>query len=230
MHESFLAVTKTIPCCKRDFIEWHGGIAHYGFWAVLVDDQGWLELLETARLHVRQFIHPGYRRAPHITVAACGLLREEHFSTQLQRRQATALTEEKVPPFFLKAGALDSFASAPYITVEDPAGSLDELRTILATISKEDNPADYKPHITLGLYQEAFETLLVANHLQDFRPVPVRQLLVTELAFCVYETSNIQGQFIVLERVALAGSHRIEEILESAPPGGNTGVTPLANP
>jgi 2'-5' RNA ligase len=205
MHESFLAVAKTIPCCTRDFVEWHRGIERYGFWAVLVDDRDWLELLETARSHVGQLIHPGYQRAPHITVAACGLLSEEHFSRQLQRRQAAALTEEKVPPFLLGAGALDSFASAPYITVEDPAGSLAGLRSILATISKEDSPGNYKPHITLGLYQEAFETQSVASHLQAFRLPPVRQLLVTELAFCAYETSNVQGPFAVLERVPFAG-------------------------
>jgi len=209
MYKSFLAVSKTIPHCKRDFVEWHRGISHYGFWAVLVDDQGWLELLETARSHMKRFIHPGYQRAPHITVAACGLLSEEHFSTKLQERQAAALTEAKVTPFFLKVGALDSFASAPYITVEDQAGALGQIRSILATISKEDNPAGYKPHITLGLYQEAFDTLRVAKHLQEFRPVPTRSLFVTELAFCAYETGNIQGPFTVLERVALNGFHRI---------------------
>jgi len=205
MNEPFISASKTIPHCERDFAEWHRGISHYGFWGVLVEDQGWLELFEAARSHVERFLHPGYRRAPHITVAACGLLSEEHFSPTLQRRQTTALNEANVPPFFLMTGMLDSFASAPYITVEDPDGSLDELRSILATISQEDNPADYKPHITLGLYQEAFETLRVANHLREFRSVSTRQLSVTELAFCVYETGDIQGPFSVVERVALAG-------------------------
>lgn len=171
-----------------------------------MNDRGWLELLRNARSHVERFLHPGYRRAPHITVAACGLFSEEHFSTELQRRQTTALQEAKLQPFFLNAGVLDSFASAPYITVEDPEGSLDELRSILAAISKEDNPADYKPHITLGLYRKAFETLSVANHLRKFRSASTKQLSVTELAFCVYETSDIQGPFIVVKRVALAGS------------------------
>lgn len=218
MNESFISVSKTILHCERDLAEWHRGISHYGFWAVLVDDQGWLELFEAARAHVERFIHPGYRRAPHITLAACGLLSEEHFSPTLQRRQATALNEAKVPPFFLRTGMLDSFASAPYITVEDPDGSLDKLRSILATVSQEDNPpGSYRPHITLGLYQEAFETLQVANHLQEFRSVSTRQLSVTELAFCVYETSDMQGPFSVVERVALAGPDRTEGVPGSAP-------------
>lgn len=204
MNEPFISVSKTIPYCDHDFVEWHRGISHYGFWAVLANDQEWLALLETARSHVERFIHPGYGRGPHITVAACGLLSEEHFSTALQRRQTTALNEAKVPPFFLRAGMLDSFASAPYITVEDPDGSLGKIRSILATISKEDNPADYyRPHITLGLFQEAFEMQRVAHHLQQFRPVSIRQLSVTELAFCAFKTSDLQGPFVVVERVAL---------------------------
>jgi len=205
MYESFLAVTKTIPHSDRDFVEWHRGISHYGFWAVLVDDRSWLDLLETARAHVKQFIHPAYQRAPHITVAACGLLSEEHFSAQLQKRQADALAAAHVTSFFLRAGALDSFTSAPHITVEDQAESLDRLRSILAAISKEDNPAhSYRPHVTLGLYQEAFDTLQVAQHLKKFQPISTRQLLVTELAFCAYETSDLQGPFTVTERVVLS--------------------------
>lgn len=218
MNEFFLSVSKTIPHRELDFAEWHRGISHYGFWAVLVDDQGWLDLFEAACAHVERFLHPGYRRAPHITVAACGLLSEEHFSPTLQRRQAAALDGAKVPPFFLRAGMLDSFASAPYITVEDPEGSLGQLRSILALISEEDNPpGSYRPHITLGLYREAFETLRVADHLQEFRSVATRQLSVTEVAFCAYETRDIQGPFSVVERVALTGPDHTEGVLGSAP-------------
>lgn len=203
MNESFLARAKTIPHSNRDFVEWHGGIPHYGFWAVLAGGKGWLEMLEAARSHVKQFIHPGYRRGPHITVFACGLLHEDHFSSRLQRRQAAALREANLAPFLLRAGALDSFAAAPYIAAEDPNGSLDRIRSMLAAISQEDNPADYRPHVTLGLYREAFDTAVVADHLQRFRPEQAISLPVTELAFCAYETGDIQGPFAVLERVAL---------------------------
>jgi 2'-5' RNA ligase len=220
MYESFLSTAKTIPHCERDFAEWHRGASQYGFWAVLVDDPDWLALFEAACSHVRQFIHPGYRRAPHITVAACGLLSEGHFSPQLQKRQTTALTEAKMTPFFLETGPLDSFTSAPYITVEYPAGSLDQIRSILAAVSEEDDPADYKPHITLGLYQGAFDTSRVANHLSRFRHLPTRSLQVNELSFCVYETRSIQGPFIVLERVALNCVHRIEEVPDSVSNAG----------
>jgi 2'-5' RNA ligase len=139
-------------------------------------------------------------------VAACGLLSEKHFSRGLQKRQAEALAGARIPPLSLTAGALDSFTSAPYLTVEDPAGSLDRIRSVLKDISKEDNPpARYRPHVTLGLYQAAFGTQLVADHLKAFCPLPAGPLRVTELAFCAYETSRIQGPFVVLERVKFNG-------------------------
>jgi 2'-5' RNA ligase len=211
MNESFISVSKTIPYSDRDFVEWHSGISHYGFWAVLVNDYDWLALLETARSHVKKFLHPGYERAPHITVAACGLLSDEQFSAKLLECQTAALNEAKVPPFFLRAGMLDSFESAPYLTVEDPEGSLGKLRSLLAAVSQEDNPADfYKPHITLGLYREAFEMVQVTHHLQEFRPLAISHLRVTEVAFCAYETSNLQGPFVVVERVAFTGPDQRE--------------------
>ena len=206
MYEVFIANAKTTPFCNRDFAEWHGGISHYGFWAVLVFDGSWLELLERARSHVRQFIHPGYRRAPHITIAASGLLSDGHFTARLLESQVAALKDAKISPFSLEAGGLASFASAPYITVEDPNGSLGQIRSILAMISAEDSPAAYMPHITLGLYHDAFDTSQVAKHLRDFRAVETRPFAVAELTFCSYETRNIQGPLAVLKRVTLSGS------------------------
>lgn len=209
MYESFLSVTNTEPYCRRDFVEWHHGIAHYGFWAVLVGEQNWHDLLKDARAHVKQFIHNGYRRAPHVTIAAAGLISEDLFSPYLQKSQSTALAEAGVRPFPLLAGAIDSFTTAPYITVEDPSGGLGQIRSILATVAGEDDPACYTPHLTLGLYLDAYDTAQVAAHLRAFQPVNPGPLLVTELAFCAYETRDIQGPFVILDRVDLSGDQRI---------------------
>lgn len=203
MYEAFLSTPKTIPHRDRDFAEWHNGVSQYGFWAVVVDDSNCLELFDAARSHVKPFIHPGYQREPHITITACGLLDETYFSTQRLERQLVALTEAMIAPFSLNAKSLDSFASAPYITVEDPTETLHQIRGILTGISKEDNPAEYQPHITLGLYRDAFDTFQVADCLKRFECAPIRPMSVTELAFCVYETKEIQGPFRVRERVKL---------------------------
>ncbi len=213
MYEAFLTTPKTIPQCDRDFVEWHGGVSYYGFWAVVVDDPNWLELFDVARSHVKQFIHPGYRRKPHITIVACGLLDQKRFSAHLLERQLVTLIEAVIKPFSLNAGSLDSFAAAPYITVEDPSGSLNQIRKLLTTISKEDNPAQYKRHVTLGLYRDAFDTLQVADCFQAFKHAPISSMLVSELVFCAYETKEIQGPFSVLERVKLHHTNPVDEQL-----------------
>jgi 2'-5' RNA ligase len=203
MYEAFLQTPQTIAHVERDFVEWHGGIAHYGFWAVVVADPDWLAVFAAARAHVARFVHPGYRRAPHVTVAACGLLAESHVSAAQTARQTAVLATAKLAPFPLYAGPLDSFTSAPMITIQDPTGELERVRECITAVSPEDTPAPYQPHITLGLYRDAFDTAQVVDCLSAFAPAPVQPLLVTELAFCAFETKDIQGPIQILERVNL---------------------------
>lgn len=203
MYEEFLAARKTVPYANRDFSEWHRGVSHYGFWAAIVDGDEWIELFEVASAYVEPYIHSGYRRSPHITITACGLLSQEYFSAQLLDCQLAALSGALISPFTLKNRHLNSFVSAPYISIEDPSGALNQIRRHLMPFSKEDNPAEYQPHITLGLYRDAFYTRQVVDHFKGFPCMPTCKMLVNEIAFCVYETNDIQGPIMILERVAL---------------------------
>ena len=203
MYKNFLLSSKTVPCIDRNFSEWHNGISHYGFWAVAVNDLDWIELCDTAHAHIKQFVHPDYQRRPHITIIACGLLDQNHFSTAQFKRQLRSLNEMMIPPFYLKASSLNSFATAPCLMVEDSEETLMQIRNYLTVISKEDAPVQYQPHITLGFYRDAFNTVEVADCLAKFKYAPIKPMLVTELVFCVYETKKIQGQFSIIKRVRL---------------------------
>lgn len=194
---------QTTPHADRDFHEWHGGIAHYGFWAVAVDCPAWHALFCAACAHAAPFVHAGYRRAPHVTIAAAGLLDERHASPAHLRRQSERLRQARPPVFELHAGGLDSFASAPYVAVDDPSGTLHALRRLLAAIAAEDSPAQYQPHLTVGLYRAAFDFGHVRRHLATFRHPDVPPLPVRELQFCTYQTHDIQGPFTVRTRVPL---------------------------
>ena len=203
MHKNFLLSPRTISCKDRDFLEWHNGISHYGFWAVVIDDPNWIELWKAAHTHIKQFIHPCYQRAPHITITACGLLDQNHFSTEQLKQQLKVLRETTIPPFNLRIGSLNSFTTAPCLMIEDSTETLKQIRDHLGMISKEDVPVQYQPHITLGFYRDVFNTVVVADHLAGFKYAPIKPMLVTELVFCVYETKEIQGQFRIMERVRL---------------------------
>lgn len=213
IYKNFLLTPQTVPCLDRDFVEWHNGISHYGFWAVVIDDPDWIALWSMARTHIKRFINPDYQRAPHITIIACGLLDQNHFSTEQLDRQRRVLNKTKIPPFYLKAGSLNSFTTAPCIMIEDPTGTLMQIRCLLTAISEEDMPVQYQPHITLGFYQDVFSAVEIADWLARFNFAPVRPILVTELAFCVYETKEIQGRFRTMERIKLDSRPAIRSTL-----------------
>jgi 2'-5' RNA ligase len=201
-----LSSPRTVPCLNRDFFEWHNGISDYGFWAVVINDLKWIELWNAAHAYMKKFIHPGYQRAAHITITACGLLDQAHFSAEHLDRQWRVLSEATIPQFYLKVASLNSFTTAPCLMIEDSTGTLKQLRASLSVISKEDAPVQYQPHITLGFYRDAFSTIAVADCLTRFKYKPIKPMLVTELTFCVYETIEIQGQFKIMKRIRLNAS------------------------
>jgi 2'-5' RNA ligase len=203
MYENILLFSRTVPCLDRDFFEWHNGIPHYGFWAVVIDDPNWIDLWKSANAHIKRFVHQDYQRAPHITISACGLLDQNHFSIEQFEKQWRTLSEMIISPFYLKVSSLNSFVTSPCLMIEDSTGTLRLIRDCLAVVSKEDTPVQYEPHITLGLYRDAFSTIEVADCLARFKDMSIKPMLVTELAFCVYKTKEIQGRFRIMNRVRL---------------------------
>jgi hypothetical protein len=203
MFESFLSARKTIAHQDRDFVEWHSGTRFYGFWAVVIDWPEWIAFFNSAHAHVKRFIHQGYQRGPHITITACGLLDERHFSNVLLNRQLAAFKRSRIASFPLHIGPLDSFSSAPYISIQDPTDALHRIRNRLIATQNDDSLEHYQPHLTIGLYRDSFDATAVVDSLKAFqnpRPEPVT---VSKLSFCAYETHTIQGPFRVLETVVL---------------------------
>lgn len=187
----------------RDFPEWHRGIARYGFWAVRVECPQWQALFEAGRRHVAGYVHGNYVRQPHITIAAAGLLDEAHLSQTLRRRQIDAVRAMSESAFELEAGPLDSFTSSPHIVVDDPSGALSRLRAGLHAVRRDDPAPVYRPHLTVGLYREAFALCDVHRHLAAFHAPPPAPLRVREVSFCAYLTHELQGRFEVLDTIPL---------------------------
>lgn len=192
------AEKKVIVHQLRDFPEWHRGIRHYGLWCLIIENPAWQKAVTLAQAHMADFLHPGYRRQPHVTLFCCGLLAEEadeFFSDEMRARQADALAAARLMPFRLSLpGHLDSFATAPHLPVADPSGSLAKIRILLAAIRPEDQPpASYHPHITLGFYRESFAAGRVAAHLRAFSLAPLMPLIVSSIHFCRFAAADTQG-------------------------------------
>jgi len=199
-----LGENRIIPHQLRDFSEWHQGVAHYGIWCLLCDDPAWQHAILLAQAHCARFLHPGYRRQPHVTFFACGLLDERLFKKETLARQTDALAKARLAPFRLELpGTLDSFATAPHLPVIDRDGGLAKIRAVLTSVAPEDSPGEfYHPHITLGFYRAAFAVHRVASHLRDFRLPPV-SWAADSLAFCRFAAADTQGPLETLSRLPL---------------------------
>jgi len=204
MLADFLSHSHTTALCDRNFKEWHEGIPYYGFWAVLIDSSDLMQRVLEAQSHLQHFFLPDYKRQAHITLNACGLMTDTRFSNSLLDRQITALKQLTLSPFNLSVTHIDSFSTAAYLAIEDQGQVLHKINTALSDIASDSKPSIYKPHITLGLYREAFQTEKVAQKIIQFNNFKPINITIGELQFCRYKTSSIQGQIEVIKKIKLA--------------------------
>lgn len=203
MLEEFLSHTHTTKLCDRNFTEWHKGISHYGFWAVLIDSINCLQRVSAVQSHLSEFFLPAYKRQAHITLNSCGLMADTHFAPSKLDQQISALNHLKASPFDILVTNIDSFSTAAYLEVEDINLSLQKIHTALSTIACDSPPLSYQPHITLGLYREEFKTEVLTKKIMQFAKNDPIALRVNEVQFCRYETSSIQGPIEVIKRIPL---------------------------
>jgi 2'-5' RNA ligase len=203
MLDDFLSHTHTDALCDKNFEEWHLGIPYYGFWAIVIEQPEYLSLISRAQHHLQNFFLPNYSRQAHITLNACGLMSEDHFPDVDLADQISIIEKMKLSAFEISLSHIDSFTTAAYLNVSDTGRSLCKINEALSLISNDSTPTIYQPHITLGLYREKFESNFVAREIMKFRRVEMPSLLVKEVHFCRYETSNIQGPIEVVKSIKL---------------------------
>ena len=205
MPNAFIDHEFTQPTELRDFVEWHQGIKHYGFWAIEITDPLCLATLKHCQQHLADKLHPNYLRQPHITLSACGLIDEQHFDSQRLQQQIHALTVANFKPFNLNLSQVDSFTTAPYLTIEDPTASLQQIRQCLQSISAGQEASEYVAHVTLGFYQQAYKTANILEQLLAASTLYCQgtEFKVNEIVFARYNTDEIQGRYQVLHRISL---------------------------
>ena len=179
----------------RDFVEWHRGRSRYVLWAIDVNLPSVQSRIDAAKAHLDGLLLGGYVRQPHITLALCGFpgtppLLADAFGAALLERQTVALQQSPVAPFDVSIGGLSSFASAPYLSVADPSGGIEQIRACLDAGS---DAHAYAPHVTVGLYADAWPTDSVRPRLTAFAPCPAIPLRVTQIRLLAYAPSCIGG-------------------------------------
>jgi hypothetical protein len=82
-------------------------------------------------------------------------------------RQIAALQQSPVTPLDVLTGGLSSFASAAYLGVADDSGGIEPIRACLGAGS---DTHVYTPHVTVGLYADAWPTDTVRPKLTAYAP------------------------------------------------------------
>lgn len=173
--QAFVTAPAVIPCLRREFPEWHQGRDRFCFWGLLLDQQALAARVHGLRRQLAEFLVLPYPRQPHLTLAACGFLSgpddsqspalpqvDDNYLPALREWHITQLRALAAKPFTLRIGSLNSFTSAMYLEVDDPSGTLARIRACLPGYFEVVREVPYVPHITLGVYRQAWSTAQVA--------------------------------------------------------------------
>ncbi|NKB77668.1 MAG: hypothetical protein GKR96_11675 [Gammaproteobacteria bacterium] len=192
----FLESTHTLKNVDKDFVSWHKGRPHYYVWAIMVDSPSWQYRIQSAHDVLSPYLVNGYQRQPHVTILPAGFIGKASISK-------TSLTEvcSAFSPFELSLGQLSSFTGSPCYPVINTGLQLIELRVALRSIAVDPdsqvNDENYVPHLTVGLYDEAYFTDEVAQKIslvgsaRDF--IDDGEVVVNRIALVKYQTASIKG-------------------------------------
>jgi len=197
----------TLPASIHDQPEWHRGRREYAVWLVQITSGQIMARVASAREHLTGLLLEPYLRQPHITVCVCGFLSADtkyvdDFSEETFRRQAQAVHDASIRPFPVEIGGLNSFASAPFLEVHDRHGQLELIREALLMDGWEIGRSVFVPHVTIGLYADAFPSGMVRQRLAAF-PDNRYEFTIEHLTFAVYQAQEAAGPLIYRQELSL---------------------------
>lgn len=199
----------TLPCAEHDYPHWHHGRKLYAVWTLEVDQPAILNRWHRAHSHLQDWLLPGNRRQPHITLGAAGFCArqarlEDDLCLSALAELRRDLRQHPPPAVKLSLGGLDSFASAAFLTVTRVEGSLDALRARLCPQDERWRDSAYHPHLTVGLYAAQIDGPQVRQRLAQFGHCPPLELACSHVSLSVYRSRTLQGRLRCLERFRFA--------------------------
>lgn len=190
---------------QRDFPEWHLGRPHYALWALDVDVPAIRQRVAAADGHLSGLLLADYCRQPHVTLSLCGFpsacpQQADDFGAATLAAQLAALRRAQPRPFDIEVGALASFASVPYLAVQDAGGQIAALRECLTGGSLNDSYGAYTPHVTVGLYADAWPMPEVQARLASFAATDALRLRISGISLLSYASAHIGGALACMAR------------------------------
>lgn len=190
--------SKLVKTEIRDYPEWHHGRTDYALWYIEIDQPELVEYLDSIKIHFSDFLIRSNQRQYHITLFVCGFLNthlspyNDDFSHKQFLQHLKSINQLQLEPFELELTAIDSFSSALFIQIIDQEKILEKIRSQLSLVSNEIAALQYCPHITIGLYSDAWSSDLVLERIKSFEAKRIK-IQVNQLTFGYYKAQILQG-------------------------------------
>lgn len=187
-----------IPTEDHSYPAWHKGREKYALWYIEVTQPELLNYLHELRSTFSGFLFTPNSRQFHITLWICGFLNNrpvqwnDDFDISEIDVHTAILDSLSLSKFSLRIGPINSFDTALFIEVHDETNVLTKIRSSLSSVTREIAPLSYCPHITLGLYKEAFDSNLILDRIRTF-PQQTFEFEVSELTLGFYQATVLQG-------------------------------------
>lgn len=213
MHDSAHAPDSfTLRNVHRAFPEWHKGRTDYCLWALDVDQAAVRRRMAAAQAHLAELLLGHYRRQAHVTLGLCGFpchsaTHADDFSADMLQRQIDALRRAHPKPFHIEIGHLATFRSAPYLTVHEDGRHIPALRHSIATGALDQPLEQYVPHVTVGLYRDAWPLSEVQGRLDNFTIAAPLSVRISGISLLSYQPAQIGGPLRRLARYDFANQH-----------------------
>ena len=206
---SLIEGAHTLRNVCRDFPEWHRGRSPYVFWALDVDFPAVRAQVKRAGDHLSGLLLDSYSRQPHVTLELCGFpshapAGDDEFSKEMIDRQCSALRAAQVPAFEIIIGGLASFSSAPFLQVADFAGRIAAVRNCLAVDGRHRLLGRYVPHVTVGLYADAWPVTNIAARFGQYVAGEPSHCQIERISLMSYSPSLIGGELSAVADFHLA--------------------------
>ncbi|USA45009.1 2'-5' RNA ligase family protein [Acinetobacter sp. C26M] len=202
------AETQLIATEMRDYPEWHLGRSDYGLWYIEIDQPELIHYLDEIQAQFSGLLLPAHQRQYHITLFVCGFLQpavkqyDDDFQIQQLQQQIKLIEALQLIPFELEITQIDSFNSALFLHIQDQQGVLAQIRQQFAHVSEEIAALEYCPHITLGLYREAWPSDRVLQRIQQLS-IKTMKIQVKKLTFGYYKAQILQGLLYPYRQIEL---------------------------
>jgi 2'-5' RNA ligase len=195
---NFIKHAQTIKNINRDFHEWHQGRPRYAIWAIDVESPEVCQQVLAAEQHLAGLLLENYARKPHITLSVCGFLSDnaeqaDDFGVSLFEAQLANLSQLNLMPFEIELDALASFSSAPFFHIKEAGNNIVNLNKCLNLGMPHNQHDQYIPHITVGLYADAWSSNEVSIKLDSFAKPHAVRYKVNRISLMSYNPAEIGG-------------------------------------